>query len=206
MKREALAVLIGIALGLAGGFAWRSHRAEAAEKRAHVADSLYQAAVIREKLAQRERDAFDLLRTVAQREADSVTKAADDSLAAVRSRAALTTARALTALASAQTIRDTADTYRSLYEDAASERDAAIRAADDQRRAVGRLQAMLVADTMEIRKERQRTADWKRAADSLALANEDLMKHRRPGFDIRVCVGGFALGGLVVGLAAVALR
>ena len=194
MKREALAVLIGLAVGLACGLLWRSHRAEAAEKRAHTADSLYQATLIREKIVQRERDAFDLLRTVAQREADSVTKAADDSLAAVRARAQRTTARASVALAQAATLRDTSDAYKSLYQDAAGERDDAIRAAEDQRKAVGRLQAMLVADTVELRKERARTAEWKRAAEVLQAANADLMAHRRPEFNLKLSLGSFLAG------------
>ena len=206
MKREAIAVLIGIALGLVGGFAWRSHQAEAAEKRAHTADSLYQSTLSREKIVQRERDAFDLLRTVAQREADSVTKAADDSLAAVRSRAALTTARARTALASAATLRDSADTYKSLYQDASSERNAAIRAAEDQRRAVGRLQAMLVADTVELRKERARSAEWKRTAEALQVANADLMKHRRPGINIKLTAGSFVTGAIAATVVCVTTK
>ena len=53
---------------------------------------------------------------------------------------------------------------------------------------------MLVADTVEFRKERARTADWKRAADSLALANVDLLKHRRPEFNLKLGIGGFLSG------------
>lgn len=206
MKREAVAVLVGICLGLAAGLFWRSHQADAAERRAHTADSLYQATLGREKIVQRERDAFDLLRSVAQMEADSVTKAADDSLAAIRSRAALTTSRARTALAAAQTLRDTADTYRSLYIEASGQRDDALRAAESQRQAIGQLRAMLVADTVEIRKERQRTADWRRAADSLALANAGLMAHRRPGVNVKLTAGSFLTGAIAATVTCVVTK
>jgi F0F1-type ATP synthase membrane subunit b/b' len=201
VKREALAVLIGIALGLTAGFAWRSHRAEAAERRAHVADSLYQATLIREKLAQRERDAFDILRTAAQREADSVTKAADDTLSAIRARATKTTAGAAARIAAAKTVEQQRDTYKALYDETTVQRDDALRAADDQRRAVGQLQAMLVADTVELRRRDARGDMWKRVADSLALANRDLMAHRRPEFGWKVGVGGVALGAVLATVA-----
>lgn len=204
MKREAVAVLLGLALGLLAGLAYQGHRAAEAERRAHVADSLYRAEQLREVLAVRERARFDQARADSLLLARTALAAAGDTVTAIRARAARTTARATTALATAATLADTAETYRGLYQQAAEQRDDALGAADSANAAGGRLLAIIRADSVEMRNERARTADWKRAADSLALANADLMAHQRPGFDLKLGLGGFATGAVTTLVACVA--
>ncbi len=206
MKREAIAILIGIALGLAAGLAWQSHKATAAEARAHQADSLYQATARHEVIAQRERDAFD------RAWADSLTRARDalaaagDTVTAIRARAARTTQRAGEALKTAATLADTANAYKSLYLEAAGQRDDALAAADSLRVVGGRILAIIRSDSLELQRERGRTADWKRAADSLALANADLLKHRRPEFNLKLGLGGFLSGAATATVVCVATK
>jgi hypothetical protein len=206
MKREALAVLIGLALGLVTGLAWQGHRAAAAEKRAHTADSLYKATAQREVLAKAERATFDSARADSLRAVNIALTAAKDTVTAIRVRAKRTTARAGEALAQAATLADTAETYRSLYVEAAGQRDDALAAADSAHAAAGRLLAIIRADSLELQRERGRAADWKRAADSLALANADLMAHRRPEFNLKLGLGGFLSGAATATVVCVATK
>lgn len=203
MKREAVAVLIGLAVGLLAGLAWQGHRASQAEQRAHVADSLYHATLDRETLAVKQRAAFDHLRADSLTAANAALAVSSAALTAIRQRAAGTTARASAALAQAASLADTADTYKSLYVEAAGQRDDALAAADSAHAAAGRLLAIIRSDSLELQRERGRSADWKKAADSLALANADLMAHRRPGFDLKLGLGGFAAGAVTSTLACV---
>jgi hypothetical protein len=203
MKRELVAVLLGLACGLAGGLFWRSHQATEAEARAHRADSLYQARLAQEVLDSIRRLRFDRARADSLRVAQSALAASAAALTAIRTRAAGTTARARAALAQAASLADTADTYRSLYEEAAGQRDDALAAADSAHAAAGRLLAIIRSDSLELQKERGRTADWKRAADSLDLAVKKLLKHRRPEFNLKLGLGGFAAGAVTATLTCV---
>lgn len=196
MKREAVAILLGLALGLLTGLAWQGHRASQAEQRAHVADSLYQETALREVLAVKQRAAFDHARADSLTTARSLLAASSDTILAIRARAKRTTDRAGQALAQAATLADTAETYRSLYVEAASQRDDALAAADSAHAAAGRLLAIIRSDSLELQTERGRTADWKRTAQALQGANADLMAHRRPEFGWKVGVGGLAVGAI----------
>ena len=206
MKRELTAVLIGLALGLVVGLAWQGHRAAQAEQRAHTADSLYHVQLDRDALAKKQQAVFDQERADSLRAVNAALVHASDALAAIWARAAGTTARASAALAQAASLADTAATYKGLYEEAAGQRDDALAAADSFRVAGGRLLAIIRADSVELRKERERTADWKHSADSLALANADLMAHRRPAFDLKLGLGSFAIGALAATVAHLALK
>lgn len=206
MKREAVAILLGIALGFLAGIGWRTHQATEAESRAHRADSLYQASQLREVLAQRERDAFDQLRAVAQRHADSLQSIADTHLVVVHRTVTASDANARARLAAAVGIEQQLAATQVNYQEAVRDRDNALLAADEQRRAVGRLQAMLTAGDTERVRERARGDLWKATADSLALANRDLLKHRRPAFNFKLGLGGFLAGALTATGVCVATR
>lgn len=194
-----MALVLTFAAGLALGLLWRSHQASAAEDRARQAELGYRTAVARETLVQHERDAFDSIRARALAAADSAQRAADSSVAAIRARAAGTTARAGAALAQAVSLRDTADTYRTLYTEAAGQRDDALEVAEQQKRVTGRLLAIVARDSVALRLAWLRGDSWKVVADSLHLANADLLKHRRPTFDVKLGLGGAAVGAVIVG-------
>jgi hypothetical protein len=204
MKREALAVLIGLALGLVAGLAWQGHRAAEAEKRAHTADSLYQLTVDREALAVKQRAAFDSLRADSMTAAAAALAVSSAALTAIRQRAAGTTARASAALAQAASLADTAATYKALYEERSSQLDDALASADSAHAAAGRLLAIIRSDSLELQKERARTAAWKRSAEVLQVANADLLKHRRPEFNLKLGLGGFLSGAAAATVVCVA--
>ncbi len=194
MKREAVAVLIGLVLGFVTAYLLRSHQASEAEDHARVADSLYQASQARDVLSQKQRDEFDRQRVVEQRRADSLQSQADKDLASAQRHATMADAKARQRLAAALTVEQQRDTYRALYQETVTERDNALLAGEAEKRATGHLRAMLVADSVELGNERGRSAEWKRTAETLAAANKDLLAHRRPSFSLKLGAGSFLAG------------
>jgi predicted negative regulator of RcsB-dependent stress response len=190
------ALLIGVLIGLGAGLGWGWWRGRVAETRAVRADSLYQVAKASEALFLRERRASALLHQREQQVADSTAKAADAALDAAHARVLAADQRAAARIKAATTVAEERDVYRSLYQETITERDNALLAAEDQRRAAGRFKA-LAADTTQLWRERQRGDRWKETADSLAAANADLLKHRGMHLEIGGAKG-FVAGGLVV--------
>lgn len=193
---KTLPVLLGVLLGLAAGLGFGWWQGQRAEVRATRADSLYQVAKASEALFLRERRAAQDLRARELAAADATAKAADDSLDRAHAEVRAADQRAAARIKAAVTVAEERDVYRDLYQETIAERDNALLAAEAERRAAGRLRA-LAADTTQLHRERQRGDHWKETADSLAVANADLLKHR--GMHIQIGgAKGFVAGGLVV--------